>query len=336
MNRELPPFEILLPGTFGSMEGDTVSFSSEDLEAIVAGYDRALHPAPIVVGHPALDMPAYGWVAALAIEDGRIVATTEHVESSFADAVDAKRYRKVSASLYPAEHPSNPKPGAPYLKHVGFLGAAAPGVKGLRPVSFSAADQVGCITVEEELNVMSKEQEAADAVAKQKAADAAKEQSFAEREAAIVQAEQDIEAQRAEVSADKAKIVEAEAKARHEAAVSFAEAQVTAGKLAPAGKVKVAFLHELLGSVRTTSFGEGDAAMTPDAVLRELFEGATPIISFGEIAKPETGDAVISFAAPAGHSVDPQALEIHNRAVALQSAQSGLTYLEAVKRASAA
>jgi hypothetical protein len=62
------------------------------------------------------------------------------VEPSFAEAVRDGRYRNVSASFYPPSAAHNPRPGVFYLKHVGFLGAAAPAVKGLKTVSFAGAE----------------------------------------------------------------------------------------------------------------------------------------------------------------------------------------------------
>ena len=42
------------------------------------------------------------------------------------------------ASRLTPDHPANPTPGVNYLRHVGFLGAAAPAVPGLKPVHFAA------------------------------------------------------------------------------------------------------------------------------------------------------------------------------------------------------
>ena len=42
----------------------------------------------------------------------------------------------MSISLFLPKSSANPKPGKLYLKHVGFLGAAAPAVPGLKPVKF--------------------------------------------------------------------------------------------------------------------------------------------------------------------------------------------------------
>jgi hypothetical protein len=138
---------IFRAGIHQPMQGGALEFREADLAATAAAYDPALGEAPLVVGHPKTDAPAYGWVRALRAEGGDLVAEPHQVEPAFAEMVAAGRFKKISASFYTPNHPSNPKPGAFYLKHVGFLGAAAPAVKGLRDVAF-AADEADVITLE--------------------------------------------------------------------------------------------------------------------------------------------------------------------------------------------
>ena len=132
--------EIFRTGRHTAMGGQTLAFSEADLAATVAAYDPALHEAPIVVGHPATDAPAYGWIGSLRVDGDRLQAGARQVDPAFAEVVKAGRYKRVSASFYTPDSPSNPKPGVFYLRHVGFLGAQPPAVKGLRPVSFAAAE----------------------------------------------------------------------------------------------------------------------------------------------------------------------------------------------------
>jgi hypothetical protein len=262
--------EIFRPGTFTSVEGVTVSYSSADLADIAGAYDPALFDAPLVVGHPKLDEPAYGWVDRLEMDGDRLVAVPRDVEPAFSDLVAAKRYKKISAQLYPADHPANPVPGKTYLKHVGFLGAAAPAVKGLKSVSFSEEQVAGTLTIDLPEH---KEPNVADPDPDQQT------QSFAEVSAEVAALKQQL-ADRDTRDAAAAKV------ARHDAALSFAEAQIAAGKLAPAGKALVVGLLEGLDAATAISFGEGEAnQLTPAAAFRKLFEGAGMIVSFGELAK---------------------------------------------------
>lgn len=140
MEPNLPLIESLRPGSFAASNGKTYTFSREQLAEMCAGYDPATFEAPIVVGHPKIADPAYGWVKGISLSDaGIVLADTRDVHAEFAQAVKAKHYKKVSASVFLPDAPGNPTPGKLYLRHIGFLGAAAPGVIGLKSVDFAAA-----------------------------------------------------------------------------------------------------------------------------------------------------------------------------------------------------
>jgi len=142
------PIELLKPGTHTDSAGRRFTFTPEDLAALAEGYDPQTFDAPIVVGHPKQADPAYGWIGKLEVGgDGTLLAYPERVAPAFAEAVRDGHYKKVSGSFYPPDHSGNPKPGQYYLRHVGFLGAAAPAVKGLAPVEL-ADDEAGCVTIE--------------------------------------------------------------------------------------------------------------------------------------------------------------------------------------------
>jgi len=140
----MKPFPIFRTGRHTASSGTALDFSEDDLRAAVEAYDPALHEAPIVVGHPRDNGPAYGWIGALSFADGEITAQPQQLDAEFAEMVKAGRFKKRSASWYLPDAPNNPKPGTLYLRHVGFLGAQPPAVKGLRDVSF-ADDEAGVI-----------------------------------------------------------------------------------------------------------------------------------------------------------------------------------------------
>lgn len=140
--------EIFRAGTHTDASGRAFSFSEDDVAQIAAGYDPALSEAPLVIGHPRMNAPAYGWVEGLSVGDDAVLLAAPHqVEPAFSEAVNDGRYKKISASFYTPNHPSNPTPGRYYLRHVGFLGASAPAVKGLKPVEL-ADDERDIVTLE--------------------------------------------------------------------------------------------------------------------------------------------------------------------------------------------
>lgn len=146
-NRRVPTgqpmkrLEIFRGGRQTASDGQALEFGEDQIRATVAAYDPTLHEAPIVVGHPRDNHPAYGWVSGLTCgEDGRLQADVAQIEPQFAEMVQAGRFKKRSASFYRPDSPSNPVPGVYYLRHVGFLGAQPPAVKGLTDPEFHDSD----------------------------------------------------------------------------------------------------------------------------------------------------------------------------------------------------
>jgi hypothetical protein len=135
------PLQIFKPGKHTAMSGASLAFSETDLAATAAAYDPAKHDAPLVVGHPKHDDPAYGWVGKLSFADGALEAEPVQVDAAFAELVAAGKFKKISASFYSPDSPNNPVPGVFYLRHVGFLGAQPPAVKGLRNPSFADSER---------------------------------------------------------------------------------------------------------------------------------------------------------------------------------------------------
>lgn len=139
---------IFKPGRHTPTSGASLEFSEDMLRAAVKAYDPGLHIAPIVVGHPKTDDPAYGWVERLEFNErtGEIDAIPSQVEAQFGEMVQSGRFKTRSASWYLPGSPSHPLKGKAghdslYLKHVGFLGAQPPAVKGLKSVEFAEAEE---------------------------------------------------------------------------------------------------------------------------------------------------------------------------------------------------
>ncbi|GAB2927518.1 hypothetical protein [Rheinheimera gaetbuli] len=121
-------------------DGDSI------INEVVSEYDPAVFAAPLVIGHPEMDAPAYGLVKSLSLDKTILQAEPMDVEPQFAEMVNKKRFPKISSSFFTPDNPANPKPGKWYLRHVGFLGAAAPAVPGLKMAQFAADDDV--VTIE--------------------------------------------------------------------------------------------------------------------------------------------------------------------------------------------
>lgn len=296
---------IFRAGRHTAVDGRQLDFSATDLATIAAGYDAANDGAPLVVGHPQLDAPAYGWVKGLKVEDGVLYAEPDQVDAQFAEMVNAGRFKKISASLYLPDSPGNPKPGQLYLRHVGFLGAAAPAVKGLKAASFGEGDSLtiefavapmsgfgprvanlfralrahlakttgedlGGILPDEDLaSLESSSAAAAPAGGAAGASFAAPhpEHSMTDAKAAADFAEREAQLKKTNEAlvAREQVLAERETKARRDDAAQFAETLVKAGKLLPREAAPVVELLLALPTAEPLSFAEGDATVSKPA-----------------------------------------------------------------------
>jgi len=116
--------------------GERGNWTAGDLDRLAATYDSRLHAAPVVLGHPSDDAPAYGWVKKLRRAGQSLWAQLEKVDPVLETLLRAGRFAQRSVALYK----QFPLTGGPYLRHLGFLGAAPPAVKGLDPLRFVEAE----------------------------------------------------------------------------------------------------------------------------------------------------------------------------------------------------
>lgn len=121
--------EVFRAGDHVDSAGRRHTFAEADLDRL-ATYDPASHEAPLVIGHPTANAPAFGWVTRVYREGPVLKADFKDVAPEFADLVKAGRFRKRSISLYPDGT----------LRHVGFLGAVPPAIKGLKDVAFAEGE----------------------------------------------------------------------------------------------------------------------------------------------------------------------------------------------------
>lgn len=320
------PIHIFRAGSHTAMQGQTIAFGEADLAASAAAYDPAKHEAPIVVGHPAADAPAFGWVQSLAAEGGDLNAVPRQVDPAFAEAVSKGRFKKVSASFYQPDSPHNPVPGVYYLRHVGFLGAQPPAVKGLNPVQF-ADDGGDCVSFEfaeedvpgilrrmaglfrgmRDYFVDKEGLEKADAIIPPWTMD------WLQEDAAVAAAKTaDIPAfQESDMDKDKKpttlppaqygtaedpRVAELERqvanfaeKARRADAQTAVDKALADGRLTPGMAVGLVDFMASLDTDTAVSFGEGDNATTatPNAFMTAFLARLPHQVSYGEISKPD-------------------------------------------------
>ena len=129
--------DVCRAGTWRDMAGRDVALDADRLDRIVAAHASA-DPAPVVVGHPQADAPAYAWVETLRRVGDRLQAKLRDIAPSFREAVEAGLYSGRSIALE-----------GDRLRHVGFLGGRAPAVPGLAPTRFASAPETVLAFAEE-------------------------------------------------------------------------------------------------------------------------------------------------------------------------------------------
>jgi hypothetical protein len=143
--------EGFLPGKHIDTNGVVHVFTRQDCLELAESYNPQLHEAPIVAGHPAHDDPAMGWVDAMRFNEQlqRVEYAEKDLLPEFAEMLARKLYKKRSLALYTRDDLRNPTPGKLHLRHVGYLGAQVPAIKGLkdRP-AFKEDDQSQGVTFE--------------------------------------------------------------------------------------------------------------------------------------------------------------------------------------------
>lgn len=123
--------EVFAAGEQTDSAGNTKKWTSSDLETIVSKYNSQKdHEAPAVIGHPTSNAPAYGWVQQLKTDGKLLYAKFNQLVPEFVDMLKNGMYKKRSISLY----------SDLTLRHIGFLGAMPPAIKGLKDIAFQSGE----------------------------------------------------------------------------------------------------------------------------------------------------------------------------------------------------
>jgi hypothetical protein len=272
----MKPFHIFKPGTHTAQCGTTLNFTETDLAATVAAYNPTLHEAPLVIGHPQHDAPAAGWVKSLTATTQGLIAEPQQIDATFAEQIARGSYKKISASFYHPTAPNNPVPGVYYLRHVGFLGAQPPAVKGLRAIELA----------EGEPGILQFNEDAPQAPSP---------------EPIVAAATPDTAAIQAENHRLKAELAQRDQAARiaaqqtiHTASVAYAEQLVAVGMKPLHAPVVIAALDAAQSGATPLQFGEGDQCQPLSEGLKSLFNDLAGTVSFAEVATKQRADHALS------------------------------------------
>ncbi|MFA7174563.1 MAG: hypothetical protein WC340_14355 [Kiritimatiellia bacterium] len=135
---------IFRTGTHTDSNGTSRNWTKADLDHAVESYDPKKREAPLVLGHPKNNGPAFGWVEKLRRTGDVLEAAFKQVPDALRQAVAAGRYKQKSVSFY--------RDGS--IRHVGLLGAAQPAIEGLGEVKFNGMEESHTYNfTEEDVNI---------------------------------------------------------------------------------------------------------------------------------------------------------------------------------------
>lgn len=364
MSNPSASIEVFRAGKHVALDGTEHVITERDLLDAAEQYDPALSEAPLVVGHPKLNAPAYGWASRVFVDQGVLRIEPHQVDPAFAELVNAGRFKKVSASFYLPTSPSNPKPGKFYLRHIGFLGAQPPAVKGLRDASFGDSNE-GVVEFGSfdrwhvfrdiagvfrrirdsfiERDGAEKTDQLIPAWMVDSIAEAAQppqvpaafsepEDTMTDRTAEFAERDAALNAKDADLRSREAAIQAREAQARQNDIAAFAESLVVEGKLLPRQKAVVVALLAGEGNGAEVEFAEGDQTVKKSRLdaWREFLGELPKVIDFAEKSAGQMPGDDVSFASPDNALVHPEKLETHRRALAYQAQNPNTSYLDAV------
>lgn len=351
MMRAMSKLHVFKAGKHVSAAGDSLEFTQADIDAIAASYDPKVYKAPIVIGHPKTEDAAFGWIGALSAAGADLYAEPEQVEPQFAEMVNAGRFRNISVALWPKGHTSSPKKDAPYLKHVGFLGATAPAVKGLTPASF-AADDDKIVTFEfsatDDSAILEKIKSILFPKSTSERLTPAHFSASKENTDMATQAEIDARAAELLTKENALKVKETQFAEREDAVkkeiaraavrssnVEFAEKLAKEGRILPQHKNAVIETLTALHGAGEVEFSEDDGKTkvkkSPADALRAVLETAKPLIDFAEKSSGDVdrGNAITP-KVPQGFGVDKDRAA-QDAKIQEYADKNKVTYLEAVR-----
>jgi hypothetical protein len=287
-------------------DGDAV------IDTIIAKFNATKHEPPAVIGHPKDNDPAYGWVEGVktVVKDGVkvLLARFKQVVPEFEDMVKKGMFKKRSISVYPDGS----------LRHVGFLGAAPPAVKGLADLKFEDGEAMSFefsdtenINPNQGGNSMDKFKEFLEmlkfwkAFEKEMAPSTGDDkdrgnggQAYTEADLEQIKKDAKEEGKKAAEAAFAESKKTAATEARKKEIADYIEQGIKDGKILPAEKdAGLALFMEGLAAEEPVQFNEGEKGKkTPLDFFKEHLERYSAMPLFKEFATKEKGGNVAEFA----------------------------------------
>ena len=120
--------KVFTTGKHTDSAGNVKQWTTADLDHMATSFNPKFHEPPVTIGHPSNNAPAFGWVAGIKRVGNDLYLSYRDVEPQFKEWVAQGLYKKKSIAVYPDGS----------LRHIGYLGAMPPAIKGLPNFKFQA------------------------------------------------------------------------------------------------------------------------------------------------------------------------------------------------------
>lgn len=302
---------VFKAGTHTDKNGFEKDWTAEELKEAAEKYNPDTDEVPVVVGHPAMNAPAFGWVKKLETDGVHLFADLE-LTDEFAELVEAGYFKKRSISINDDLT----------INHIGFLGAKKPAVKGLKDIQFSENKSSRVIEFMQNLSG-GNEMEIKDMERKlheQERENLTKDKTLVEKEQKISEFAEKNKTIENENKALKEKIQKIEREKRRAEFSAFCkDIECLAGDRCAAA---IDFM-EILDERGTYKFSEGGEKSAVEK-FQEFLKGFPKTAEFSEFATRKAAHSAAGntsdtkkkneFSAPAGTNVDAEALAHFKRA----------------------
>jgi hypothetical protein len=123
--------EVFRAGKQTDSAGNTKEWTKKDLDKIVSQFKELGEDVPATIGHNVKNKPAYGWFKSFYRKGKSLFGEMEDVVDEFGEMLKKKMFKNRSIALRPNLS----------IRHMAFLGAEPPAIKGMKDFAFSEADE---------------------------------------------------------------------------------------------------------------------------------------------------------------------------------------------------
>ena len=257
--------QIFRTGKHVDSKGNEREWTIEDLDKIAYQANNVHKNSPICVGHPQSNSPAYGWLKNVQRIGNGLYCDFKDVQKEFVEAVKKGLFKNRSISL---DKDLN-------IRHLAFLGAQAPAIKGLEQFCFEDDEDTQDIEFTNFSDIEEQKEERNDKVEK------------------IEEMQNQLAEKDAQIDKLQKQIAEAETAKKVQDFEDFCDKAIEKGNILPKHKESIVNILTACDKMETFNFSDGGEKDAVSAV--KDFVSSLKIMDFKEIAKKEDAPEIQNF-----------------------------------------